>query len=51
MNILYDYEQLVPLLSSFYTLTGIRGIWSSSTGLFCNSGSIRKRRLPPTPRF
>lgn len=44
MNILYDYERLVPLLSSLYTLTGIRAdLYDQSFGQIC----INESQTPP----
>ena len=44
MNILFDYERLVPLLSSFYTLTGIRAdLYDLNFGEIC----INEDQTPP----
>ena len=44
MNILYDYERPVPLLSSFYTITGIRAdLYDLNFGEIC----INEDQTPP----
>ena len=44
MNILYDYGRLVPLLSSLYTITGIRAdLYDLNFGEIC----INEDQAPP----